>query len=153
MMNSKLTSIFRSALLAALAFTPLTASLHAQVADRVQVNIPFDFQDGAKTLPAGIYTLTMQSNNLLIVRGAHDGGLVLSRVEGTSSNTPNTGKVVFQRYGDKYFLREVWQANEPSHTICIPSNAEKQASKAQSMIAAGKVAPDTIELALLKPTR
>jgi hypothetical protein len=147
MMNSKI-STFRSALLvAALAFAPVTASLHAQTADRVQVNIPFAFQNGSTVLPAGTYTFA-DSNHILTVRGRVDSSLSLSRVEDSGSTAPKTGKVVFQRYGDKYFLREVWQANESNHTVVIKTIAEIKARKAfQVEIASTSTTPTTIEIA------
>ena len=145
MMNSKI-STFRSALLvAALAFAPVTASLHAQMANRVQVNVPFDFQNGSEVLPAGVYTLTAGSH-FLTIQGHNIGGLALSMVD-DSGKTPTTGKVVFQRYGDKYFLREVWNPNQSTHTLCLKTSAETKAQKeAQSQIAATK-APTTVEIA------
>ena len=147
MMTSKMIPTFRSALLAAaFAFAPVTAALHAQMADRVQVNVPFDFQDGSKTFAAGVYTLT-QSNNLLAIHGADNSGQVMARVEDSGGSTPSAGKVVFQRYGDKYFLREVWSAGESTHAVCIPTSEEKLASKAAKSVAANQTTSATIELA------
>ena len=148
-------SNLRFALLAAtLAFTPLTASLHAQTAERVQVNIPFAFQNGSEVLPAGAYTLTMQSNQILRIDGRDRGGLAISRKEDTGRTTEQ-GKVIFHRYGEKYFLSEVWRGGESSHTVCAKSTAEIKASKMekQSELAATRTAPTNVELALLKPTR
>ena len=148
-------STFRSALLVvALAFAPVTASLHAQMADRVQVNVPFDFQDGSMTLPAGVYTLSMRAHNILNIRGANEGAMAMVRTEDTGRNTPKIGKVVFQRYGEKYFLREVWSPGQSTHTVCAITNAEKKASQAsQTQVAATSAAPTSISLALLKPIR
>ena len=36
------------------------------------------------------------------------------------------GKIVFQRYGSEYFLREIWVADSTSHVHTLPSKAEKQ---------------------------
>ena len=147
MLNSKISTL-RSALLAAtLAFAPVTASLHAQTADRVQVNVPFTFQNGSEVLAAGTYTFA-ESNHILAIKGRADSGLAITRVEDSGRTAPKTGKVVFQRYGDKYFLREVWQANESSHTVVIKSTAETKAQKAfQAETASNSTAPTTIEIA------
>ena len=144
-------STFRSALLvAALAFAPLTASLHAQMAERVQVNVPFDFQDGSRTFAAGIYTLSLSSSNhILTIQGRDNSGLAMSMVEDSGRTAPKTGKVVFNRYGDKYFLSQVWEANQSAHTVCIKTNAEIKAQKAQSQIASTRPATPTVEIAAL----
>jgi hypothetical protein len=146
MMNT--ISTFRSALLAAtLAFTPLTAALHAQTAEHVHVNVPFSFQNGSETLPAGLYTLTMTTSNIFTIQGKNEGGVVVSRREGGSDNI-STGKVVFQRIGDKYFLREVWQPGKSTHTVCIQTRAEKKAMQAvQDRIAAGNTPATTVTIA------
>ena len=152
--TSKLNSILRSALLATLALTPLTASLHAQTAERVQVNVPFAFQNGSQVLPAGTYTLTMQSNQILLINGVDTGGLAISRKEDTG-RTSEQGKVIFHRYGEKYFLSEVWRGGEAIHTVCTKSTAEIKAAKMekQSELAATRIAPTNVELALLNPSR
>jgi poly(3-hydroxybutyrate) depolymerase len=149
-------STFRSALLvAALAFAPLTASLHAQTAERVQVNVPFDFQDGSKTFAAGLYTLSASSSGMILtIHGRDNSGLAMSRVEDSNSTAPTTGMVVFHRYGDKYFLSQVWQANESAHTVCIKTAAEIKAQKAsQSQIASTKPATFRVEIAALTALR
>jgi hypothetical protein len=148
MMTSKTIATLSSALFAAfLAFAPLTAVLHAQMVERVQVTVPFAFQNGSELLPAGVYTLT-EGSHFLTIQGHDVAGLAMSRVEDSGRNAPKTGKVVFQRYGDKYFLREVWQANSSAHTFCVRSNAEIKEQKAmQSQTASNKTAPTVVEVA------
>jgi len=76
-------------------------------------NIPFDFTVSTVTLPAGTYTI--QSST-----AAHDAIQIVNKetrksvfVLAPPSNGPykgETGKVVFNRYGDRYFFSEVWTA-------------------------------------------
>jgi hypothetical protein len=53
------------------------------------------------------------------------------------------GKLVFQRYGDQYFLREVWAANSNTGQKCVKSKLEREVEIAQS-----KAAQPGAELAL-----
>jgi hypothetical protein len=62
--------------------------------------------------------------------------------------------VGFNRYGGKYFLSEVWQANESAHTVCIKTAAEIKAQRAsQSQVASTKPATFRVEIAALTAIR
>lgn len=58
------------------------------------------------------------------------------------------GKVVFHRYGNRYFLSEVWIGGESTGRVCVQSRAEKRLQIAQN----APVATNT-ELALNAPVR
>lgn len=70
--------------------------------------IPFPFVLANQSLPAGTYTLTkVGNNNLRISNAAGQGVLVQThKVEGSAPEA--SGKLIFHRYGDRYFLSEVW---------------------------------------------
>ena len=84
----------------------------AQTARPLVVNVPFDFVVGKKTLPAGQYTVKrFISNNdkLLLVQSA-DGRTVQSiqTSEIEASAAADAAQLKFHRYGDKYFLFQIW---------------------------------------------
>ncbi|MBI4891409.1 MAG: hypothetical protein HY821_12350 [Acidobacteria bacterium] len=78
----------------------------------VRADIPFDFQVGQQKLPAGEYRI--QPFNL----GAIAVSSVLPRTQhATSTVFPAGGgkiaeetRLIFERYGDRYFLKQVWRA-------------------------------------------
>jgi hypothetical protein len=73
-------------------------------------DIPFTFTVANHTLPPGHYTITRMGETTLRIFSSHNQGTVVQtfKVEG---NTPESrGKMVFHRYGDAYFLSEVWVA-------------------------------------------
>ena len=61
----------------------------------------------------------------------------------SKTHPPDHGTIVFDRYGDKYFLRQVWAAENPNGLECLKSRAEKTALLAQN-----NQAPTTVELAV-----
>ena len=89
----------------------LTAvSVHAQAAK--QFMVPFDFCVGDKTLPAGQYLVgrsTQASAEGLVVRRTEGrvGVFALTR-EIQAEEVQRDSKLVFRRYGNQYFLAEVW---------------------------------------------
>jgi hypothetical protein len=89
-----------------------TVSAHAQAGKRFAVTIPFSFYVGGKTLPAGQYVVgrgTETSDEGVVLRGTdgREGVFVLTRVIQTLE-VQQQSKLIFRRYGDQYFLAEVW---------------------------------------------
>jgi hypothetical protein len=131
-----------------LAVAPLPAALHAQDMDdeALLVNVPFAFQNGSQHLAAGRYTIRLENQNVLEIQGETRTGLALALFD-ESSRPSNTSKVVFLRYGDQYFLHEVWVAGETRHTYFLPSKAEKLE------VAANKAVPTGVEVVALEMPR
>jgi hypothetical protein len=93
-----------------------TVSAHAQAGKRFVVTIPFSFDVGAKTLPAGQYFVgraTEASDEGVVLRGTDGraGVFVLTRVIQTLE-VQHQSKLIFRRYGDQYFLAEVWNIDK-----------------------------------------
>jgi len=90
-----------------------TASAYAQTA--LQANVPFNFIVAGKTLPAGEYTIrsldTIQK--VLVIRGSDQSQMVMAN-SCASANPSETSKLVFHRYGDRYFLSQIWTAGNSS---------------------------------------
>lgn len=89
-----------------------TVSAHAQAGAQFTATIPFNFNVGGKTLPAGQYLVgrsTQTSAEGLALRGTDGraGVFVLTRGIQTEE-VQQQSKLVFRRYGDQYFLAEVW---------------------------------------------
>lgn len=117
-------SLFRMALSAALLLLPSMVFPQSRVGD-VVVNIPFAFVAGESTLPPGHYTVTHLNDNLTI----HDRGnrgVYVSTHSAQRSAEDNTTKLVFHRYGNAYFLSEVWVAGDLVGRALVPSRAERE---------------------------
>jgi hypothetical protein len=147
MKNTRLTSIFNSSLIAcALTIGSLASTQIASAQSSTplaQVTIPFAFQTPTQSLPAGTYNVIQESDHLLRFQGTGStGGFVLTHTA-VQTHASNRGSIVFDRYGDKYYLRQIWTAGENEGLECRKSRAEKE-----SMQASNTQAPSSVELAL-----
>ena len=86
----------------------VTAS--ANIGLNVTATIPFDFTVGDKTLPAGTYTVeAINSNGLLVMRSEdYTQGILIMTGAMQAKREPEPAKLIFRKYGDLYFLAEVW---------------------------------------------
>lgn len=87
-------------------------SVHAQSAGEIRVNIPFEFTAGDKALPAGQYSVRRvfeRSDSPLYVqnRKSSETATIMTQV-GPTSSSPAGVRLVFNRYGEEYFLSQVW---------------------------------------------
>jgi hypothetical protein len=141
-------SKFRAILLAVVvAGAPLSPASHAQELEgAVVVNVPFTFENGSQHFAAGRYTIRMDSQHILLIRGESSSGFVMAGID-ESIHPSETTMVVFRRYGDQYFLREVWVEGETTYTYCMPSKVE------QLEIAAAQTAPTAVVVAALETPR
>jgi hypothetical protein len=102
--------------------------LHNYQGIPIRVNIPFDFLVRGKTLPAGEYEISRLSDEPQVleisnIRNRHDHAAIeTDPVQGT---VPNHGKVVFHRYGDSYFLHEIWTTGLETGRELPASHQEK----------------------------
>jgi hypothetical protein len=140
--NSLLTSGLLTCALAlgTLASTPAAI---AQESSPVKATIPFAFQIGRDRLPAGTYRIQSKSGDLILLRGPDNIDTFVLMHSAVSSSTSSMEKIVFHRYGDKYFLSQIWNAGNDTGFECPKSRAEKDVFLAQN-----KQAPDSVELAL-----
>jgi hypothetical protein len=118
-MNRKtLSMIAASALIAVTGVT----SAHAQDA-RVKAHIPFAFTVSGATLPAGDYDLAPAiSPEVWEIRSEQGSPTAFAAVRQGDTNTEDSAKLVFNRYGDSYFLSEI---------RCLGETTEVPASKAE----------------------
>jgi len=103
----------RSRSLAALGTLALLAAANAFGQQRTTVDIPFEFTFANKVMPAGHYDVTSTST-LVLVRSYTSWASAFSLANRVSGgNDGNTGsRLVFNKYGNRYFLAEVWALPE-----------------------------------------
>jgi hypothetical protein len=84
-----------------------TSALTAQGLD-TRANVPFAFTAGTTSLPAGTYNLSTLPGHTdaFMIRSLLHGVIILSQQSG-SSRKDVAPALVFDRYGDQYFLREI----------------------------------------------
>jgi|SRR5262245_57790477 len=109
--------IVKATLLSAMMILTSGASAQAQsLTDRAWFNIPFDFALGEKKLPAGEYSFVRafdSSGDIMLKLTDRDGrakAVVLSHAA-TRLNAGQKATLIFHRYGDQYFMSQVWPAS------------------------------------------
>lgn len=105
-------------ILAALAVLIMATAAHAQQAT-LSATVPFNFVVGDRTYPAGDY-LFRNSESLLKITDPEQGktAMTLSHVCESLGPSPDS-KLVFDRMGGYFFLRQIWVAGD-SHGRELP---------------------------------
>jgi hypothetical protein len=147
MMKKKLYSTFA---MLSLSLLMAVISVQAQSGRKLEVNIPFEFQIGSQTLPAGEYSVKRLTQNSVLVRSLDGERSAIAQTPG-SITTDESGKatqekLVFNQYGNQYFLSQVWMARGSDGRELYKSSAEHKAAKEQA-VANGGAKPQKIEVA------
>lgn len=120
-------SLIRMASIAALVF--LTAPIMVRAQEGVHVDVPFAFTAGKVTLPAGEYVVKIAAvdrSSLLIQRINTNASIYVPSFSAEKSGLPSECKLVFHRYGERYFLWQVWNAGSAIGRELPKSDQEKE---------------------------
>jgi hypothetical protein len=127
----QLLSLFIALVFALAIYHPTKA--HAQIIGDLEVNIPFQFHAGNAKLPAGKYVIRMlDDSNLTIMEiSSADGSTsALFEVQETEANsTPAKSELIFNKYGNRYFLAKLFDEGNPSGSQVLMSRYEKRVSQ------------------------
>jgi hypothetical protein len=116
----------------------LTATAQAQTSNsqRVLANIPFAFNVGKTTLPAGKYAITVvnptSDRRVLQIRSADGRSTAMTLTTSVAAKASDDAKVVFHRYGDRYFFAQAHLSGEPMDLAALKSTAERAEETAAS---------------------
>jgi len=132
------------------------ASANAQLSYPIKAKIPFDFSVGNKKLAAGEYTFSRLSgiadNRTMLVRSEDSSTRMFQSTLVAQVLTPkNESILVFHKYGDQYFLEQIWTSGEQEGTQLSESRSERtirrQLAQTQQSNMSGKVAKvETVEI-------
>jgi hypothetical protein len=104
--------------------------VHAQ--ETLVVNIPFEFVAGQTTLPAGEYCVEKlgRGSAVVLIHRADRGASAMVMSIATQAKAPQSdSKLVFNRYGNRYFLSQYWSAGSSSGRLLPKSAREKEISR------------------------
>ena len=126
--------------------TMAVASMSAQTPTGAEVNITFDFSAGKASLKAGTYVIIRKSDSMLQIRHANEKRTILVNAPLTmGSRDYHAGeRLVFNRYGDEYFLTQVWFTADQGKQL-LPSNAETSAARE---LVKRNLKPERVEIAV-----
>jgi len=116
---------------------------------RLVANVPFQFNVGNKTLPAGEYTIaqTNPSSDLAVlqIRTKDGSQSVLVQMNPVVGKISDSSTLIFRRYGNKYFFAQAW-IDGNGEGLSAPSSRSERATQKEmaalgvktEMIALGK---------------
>ena len=96
--------------------------------------IPFNFTVSGRTLPAGTYTVESPNSNIVLIRNRDKTDAALAIVTHEQKNAKAPGKLVFNQYGDQYFLREILCPAASQSDVLPTSKQEKRARMMEALL-------------------
>ena len=120
---------FATAAFLGLLLLPTLAPLYGQ---SLKVEVPFDFVAAQGTMPAGEYSVTPNQpvQGMVRLTSSKGSSAAICFTHAIQSSRPsNTSKLVFNRYGDKYFLSQVWSEGSDHGRVLPPSKAEREIAR------------------------
>ena len=135
-------------LMVALAILTSVVSANAQSRIRVSANIPFEFVVGDKTLPAGEYSLIPATNGdeALKVQNDENGNAAVRLTEPTIEMKKRHSRLVFHRYGQSYFLAEVWNGERTGRQLAKSKQERAIERELASIPSKSELAQDLCEI-------
>ena len=144
-------NVTMGSLLMLVAMVGATASAQGQsLSDHLRAKIPFDFVVGDKQLPAGDYVIgnaQTTSNIFMAIRNRNGGANALTIPVQVGTPT-DSAKLIFHRYGDQYFLFQVWQVGATTGRAVAKSRSERDVER-KARISAGAANRKIVETVLM----
>ena len=113
----------------------------------IHAMVPFDFMVRGKFLPAGAYRVRRVNDSpegLMIQNEATHQTAIVETDPVEARRIPSKARLVFHRYGDDYFLAQVWTPGNDTGRELIPSHKERSLSRE---LARNNTQPETIVVA------
>ena len=116
------------------ALTMYPSKAQAQIDGDIEATISFPFHAGNAKFPAGkyfIHLLDDSDQTMMEIRSADGSTSALFQVRATEANsTPAKGELIFNKYGDRYFLTKLFEEGNASGSEVVESRYEKKVDKA-----------------------
>ena len=148
MKKQTLTVLAMASLLALLA----VVSVHADPGSEVRAGIPFDFIVGNTAYPTGTYAVqyTNPQGVFVIHIGEDESRLTLlwSNTVPAKSREDNAPGLIFHRYGDQYYLTQVWAGGDIDGRELPKFHRERELAK--EYLAKNVSAPEVVSVAALQ---
>ncbi len=120
-------------LLPVFALTIFAGKASAQIVGDLDADIPFQFHVGTRELSAGkyrVHVLDESTSRIMEITSADGSNSALFQVqESDAKSAPAQSELIFNKYGDNYFLSKLYDEGDPSGSELIETRYEKQISK------------------------
>ncbi len=122
---------FNVSILLSLIFSFSAISVYAQSRTLIsKVEIPFDFSIRDKTLPAGVYRVERIFQDVILIR-SEDGqeACVSLTTPVRAKEVSETAQLLFHRYGETYFLFQIWEPGYDDGRQVLKSRTERSVER------------------------
>ena len=132
MKNVVANGVAKLGLLAVMMIIAASVSANAQSLNyRLTANIPFDFSVAGEKLPAGKYWINrapLGNGDAVVQIQNTDGHKTITRltIPVSTLDPAKDSSLVFHRYGDQYFLSEIWPAGGQTGRVLPKTRAERE---------------------------
>jgi hypothetical protein len=105
----------------------------AQIIGDVEANIPFQFHAGNTKFPAGQYRIHVLDNtdlSVIEISSMDDSISAVFQVrDAETKSDPTKTELIFNKYGNRYFLAELFDEGNPNGSQVLESQYEKRISQ------------------------
>jgi hypothetical protein len=127
---------------------PMSIIGFAGLSGTVSANIPFDFMVGGKEFKAGKYSVSRlfasNTSDTLIIRSADNREAANFNVNNVSGKGESQARLIFRRYGNQYFLGQVFDGQSKEGYGLLKSKAEREAAKKRDIITQNVAGPEVV---------
>jgi hypothetical protein len=121
----------------ALVIVSMITTAHGQSAQRFEVEIPFQFDFGGRTLPSGKYAvgrLDPSRPNIVLVRNVDNGISLTMLCQRVEAETPTESPfLLFKAIAGKYYLFQVWNVGSLNGNQ-LPTNEKVRSQDKKSLL-------------------
>ncbi len=99
-------------------------------------SIPFQFRVGEASMPAGEYRLSLVGPKVIALRGVTATANVMAETAYIDEvrSSAQQPRLVFHKYGERYFLSQVWDATRGHELFVSPTELESARNAAPTTI-------------------
>jgi hypothetical protein len=112
----------------------VTGNAQTSASQTMRASIPFTFTVGDKTLPAGVYTVSIltptSDRKTLQIRSENGRDSAIVQTLPVRNALAEDTKLVFRRYGDSYFFAKAQLAGETRSFAAFKTRAERATERA-----------------------
>ena len=102
------------------------ATAQAQTPSKVEIDIPFEFSAGKKTLEAGVYTIKRMSGNLVRLQKTGGESVILNApVTLTATDPEAVERLVFNKSDEQFQLAEIWLTADTGREVRTKTTPQK----------------------------
>jgi hypothetical protein len=108
----------------------LVAVAAVQAQDKtVTANVPFSFYLGSSAMPQGAYKVKELAHGTIVSLMSTDAINAVTTHEILNQKWIEPARLVFHRYGESYFLAEIWTGDASNGHALTPSPREKELAR------------------------